>query len=139
MTLPAIQVLSEKENTMKCSLDLSLFLLPMVEKMWVLVFLEKNLQRKGKTFSFDNVTQDYFDTHLFDFKEIIKNESLSFVEFRENIFSEIVGSRFENIGLLAMTISSVYAQKRHFEEKKNVFNEKELDKFKMRALGLMNY
>lgn len=134
-----IQYFSESENKIFCSLDLSLIPLPMVEKMWVIEILKNNLQRSNKTFSFDDETQSYKDSHNFDFKEIIKNEDLDFVEFREKMFSEAFGSRFEKVGLLVKLVSNVYAQKRKFPSKKPIFNDKEMLDFMNYSLGLKNY
>ena len=90
-----LQHVKETGSVLICNLDLSLIDLPIVQKMHLIAQLRQSFQMVNTYFKFNDATQDYWDTHEFEFEDILRSEDRKFVAFREMVFSQAVGPLYE--------------------------------------------
>ncbi len=111
-----LQHVKETGSVLICNLDLSLIDLPIVQKMHLIAQLRQSFQMVNTYFKFNEATQDYWDTHEFEFEDILRSEDRKFVAFREMVFAQAVGPLYEYAYRQIEIIKSVYSYQQAFSK-----------------------
>lgn len=109
-----LQHVKETGSVLICNLDLSLIDLPIVQKMHLIAQLRQSFQMVNTYFKFNDATQDYWDTHEFEFEDILRSEDRKFVAFREMVFSQALGPLYECAYRQIEVIKLVYSYQQSF-------------------------